>query len=109
MPRAKAKQPTTPDPCDFPPLGDRLALTINETASVLSIHRDSVYKLLHSGELVASKVAGRTVVHVASIQRLLANSVFKPGPRYRGPAGNAFRITRGRDAQTEVSVPDTEQ
>ena len=109
MPRAKTKQPTAPELRNESPLGDRLALTINETATVLSIHRDSVYKLLHSGELVASKVAGRTVVHVASIQRLLANSVFEPGPRYRGHAGNALRITRGRDAQADVSVPDTEQ
>jgi excisionase family DNA binding protein len=69
----------------------RLGCSIDETAAALGVQRDTVYRLIADGGLTISKLGRRTIVHVASIQRLLDETVVRPRPRMRrhrlgGPA-----------------------
>ena len=70
----------------------RLGASIGETATALGVQRDTVYRLIAEGRLTMSKLGRRTIVHVASIQRLLDETVIRPKPRVRrhrsgAPAG----------------------
>ena len=70
----------------------RLGCSIDETVTALSVQRDTVYRLIAEGRLTMSKLGRRTIVHVASIQRLLDETVIRPKPRVRrhrsgAPAG----------------------
>ena len=70
----------------------RLGCSIDETATALGVQRDTVYRLIAEGRLTISKLGRRTIVHVASIQRLLDETVIRPKPRVRrhrsgAPAG----------------------
>jgi excisionase family DNA binding protein len=56
---------------------------VAETAAALNVQRSTIHRLIARGQLTASKVGWRTIVHVASIHRLLAETVVKPGPRVR--------------------------
>lgn len=47
------------------------ALTISDTAKVLSLGRTSVYRLIADGRLQTLKIGRRTLVLVASIHRLV--------------------------------------
>jgi excisionase family DNA binding protein len=61
--------------------GGRLALSINETAEALSVDRDTVYTLAAAKRLTLSKVGRRSIIHVHSILKLLADTVVVPAPR----------------------------
>jgi excisionase family DNA binding protein len=61
----------------------RLGCSIDETATALGVQRDTVYRLIAEGRLTISKLGRRTIVHVASIQRLLDETVIAPKPRVR--------------------------
>jgi excisionase family DNA binding protein len=77
----------------------RLGVSIEETAQALGdVHPDTVYRLIGSGKLVASKVGRRTIVHVASIHRLLAETVIAPRPRVR-------RDTKPKPANSSPAAP----
>jgi excisionase family DNA binding protein len=70
----------------------RLGCSIDETATALGVQRDTVYRLIAEDRLTVSKLGRRTIVHVASIQRLLDETVIRPKPRVRrhrsgAPAG----------------------
>ena len=71
----------------FPlPFEDRLGVSINETCQALGVKRDKVYELIHKGEpdgLTASQIGRRTIVHVASIHRLLQRTRITTKPRVR--------------------------
>jgi excisionase family DNA binding protein len=69
-----------PEPARLP-FGGRLALSINETAAALSIDRDTVYRLVHAGKLVLSKIGRRSVIHVDSVLGLLHATVTVPQQR----------------------------
>jgi excisionase family DNA binding protein len=72
-------RPSTPSA----PFDGRLGVSIDETATALGVQRDTVYRLIGDGRLIASKLGRRTIVHVASVQRLLAETVVIPKPRVR--------------------------
>jgi excisionase family DNA binding protein len=65
------------------PFEGRLGISIDETAIALGVQRDTVYRLIGDGMLTVSKLGRRTIVHVASVQRLLAETVVTPKPRVR--------------------------
>jgi excisionase family DNA binding protein len=50
---------------------DRLSYTINEACTALGIGRTSLYELVKSGELTLVKVAGRSLIRRAELERLL--------------------------------------
>jgi excisionase family DNA binding protein len=50
---------------------DRLAYSINETASALSMGRTSIYALIKEGRLETVKLGRRTLVKVDSLRRLV--------------------------------------
>jgi excisionase family DNA binding protein len=65
------------------PFEGRLGISIDETATALGVQRDTVYRLIGDGRLIVSKLGRRTIVHVASVQRLLAETVVVSKPRVR--------------------------
>ena len=65
------------------PFEGRLGISIDETATALGVQRDTVYRLIGDGRLIVSKLGRRTIVHVASVQRLLAETVVISKPRVR--------------------------
>jgi excisionase family DNA binding protein len=84
---AKSKRQSKSAKTELPlPFDGRLGASVDETAAVLSTHRATVHRLIASGQLTASKVGWRTIVHVASIHRLLAKTVIKPRSRVRRAA-----------------------
>jgi hypothetical protein len=74
-----------PDTTGLPslPFEGRLAVSISETCAALGVERDTVYRYFGTGDLTFSKLGRRTIVHVASIHRLLAKTVVAPRPRVR--------------------------
>src|SRR5215469_765335 len=74
-----AQRPSTPSA----PFEGRLGISIDETATALGVQRDTVYRLIGDGRLIVSKLGRRTIVHVTSIQRLLAETVVISKPRVR--------------------------
>ena len=75
----------SPDDVDAqlpPPFGGRLAVSINETAEALNVDRDTVYKLVAEGRLVMSKLGRRSIIHTASILRLMQETIVTPKQRY---------------------------
>jgi excisionase family DNA binding protein len=56
-------------------LDERLGASINEAAAMLCVDRDTIYRMIGRGELVASKIGSRTIVHIASIKERLARTV----------------------------------
>ncbi len=80
------RPPSDDDKDDKDIFEGRLGISINETCTALGLRRDKVYELIAKGEpdgLTASQIGRRTVVHVASIKRLLARTVLKLKPRVR--------------------------
>lgn len=51
-----------------------VAVTIPEACRALSLSRSSVYELIAAGNLEAVKIAGRRLVKVESIKRLVAEA-----------------------------------
>jgi excisionase family DNA binding protein len=84
------------------PFEGRLGISIDETAIALGVQRDTVYRLIGDGKLTISKLGRRTIVHVASVQRLLVETVVTPKPRVRrcrtAVANGAPRLRSGGDA-----------
>ena len=64
----------------------RLTISIEETGTALGIKRDSVYALIQTGRLIASKFGARTVVHTSSIRQLLEETRLVLPPRARAKA-----------------------
>ena len=67
----------------------RLGCSIDETATALGVQRDTVYRLIAEDRLTVSKLGRRTIVHVASIQRLLDETVIALKPRVRRHCADA--------------------
>ena len=66
------------------PFEGRLGISINETCAALNVARDKVYQLIAKGEpdgLTASQIGRRTIVHTASILRLLKRTRITMKPR----------------------------
>jgi excisionase family DNA binding protein len=80
------------------PLEGRLGCSINEAAKALGLQRDSIYRMITDGRLTGSKMGRRTIVHVASIHRLLAETVIAPRPRVR-------RDTKPKPATDQPAAP----
>jgi hypothetical protein len=78
----------------------RLTISIDETAAALSIGRDAIYIMIGDGRLIASKFGVRTVVHVASIRRLLEATQVRFRPRARTLA----RARRAAEAPSTTAV-----
>jgi excisionase family DNA binding protein len=74
------------------PFADRFAISIPETCKALDVSRDTVYRMIADGRLVAVKLGRVTRVLLSSIHALLAASVVKPRPR--AAPGGARRTTR---------------
>ena len=70
----------------------RLGCSIDETSTALGVQRDTVYRLIAEGRLTMSKLGRRTIVHVASIQRLLDETVIRPKPRVRRHRSGASAV-----------------
>lgn len=51
---------------------ERLAYSINETATVLSLGRTSVYAMIADGRLESFKLGRRTLVKAESVRRLVS-------------------------------------
>lgn len=90
-------QPPEPLPDVFE---GRLTISIDETAAALGIGRDTVYIMIADGRLIASKFGVRTVVHVASIRRLLEATQIRFRPRARTLARAARRSADAHPAPT---------
>jgi excisionase family DNA binding protein len=74
-----ARQPKSTNRITPPvPFGGRLGVSIDETASALSLNRDTVYHLIGAGRLIAAKIGRRRVVHVSTIVRLLEETIAAP-------------------------------
>lgn len=48
-----------------------IALSINETAKILSLGRTSIYALIREGRLDTLKLGRRTLIKTASVRRLM--------------------------------------
>lgn len=48
-----------------------LAVTVNEAARMLSVSRTTIYELISAERIQARKLGSRTLIVVASMQRLL--------------------------------------
>ena len=59
------------EPC--PPTSLRLSVPVNEACQALGIGRTSLYDLISSKKLKSAVVAGRRVIPVSELERLLAN------------------------------------
>ena len=80
------RQPATSDAKDLPlalPFEGRLGAGVDETADALGVEKDTIYRMILDGRLIASKVGRRTIVHVSSIRSFLAASRIAPRPRVR--------------------------
>jgi excisionase family DNA binding protein len=65
------------------PFEERLGVSIDEAAQALDVHNDSIYRMIADSRLTASKMGRRTIVHVASIYRLMTETVIVPRRRVR--------------------------
>jgi excisionase family DNA binding protein len=54
-----------------------IVLDITSTCRALSLGRTRVYELVNEGKLTASKIGRRTMIHMASIDRLVKETVIK--------------------------------
>ena len=52
-----------------------LALSINDTAKVLSLGRTSIYAMIADGRLDAFKLGRRTLIRMASIRRIVGGDL----------------------------------
>ncbi len=77
------------------PWRDRPVVTVDMAADLLGCSRGNIYKRGAAGALDLLRLAGRTVVSVPSIIRLL-DSAQRLEPGSRGPRGAA--LTRARNA-----------
>jgi excisionase family DNA binding protein len=75
------------------PFGGRLGISIDETATVLGVNRDSVHRCINDGRLAAFKFGRRTLVHAASILKLMQDNAVVPKPRF----------SEGRDTTASTS------
>jgi excisionase family DNA binding protein len=65
---------------------ERAAYTIAEACAVAGIRRTTLYKEIHSGELRAVKIGGRTVILVDDLRRWLdGRRSIIPQPSHGGP------------------------
>jgi excisionase family DNA binding protein len=55
--------------------GGRLALRVNDAVAASGLSRSSLYKLMSEGKLTAVKVAGRRLILVEELHRLLKAGV----------------------------------
>jgi excisionase family DNA binding protein len=62
------------DPSGVLPVRQRLSVTVNVAAQFTGISRSRVYELLHDGTLTGKVVAGRRVVLVESLLRLVGEA-----------------------------------
>ena len=76
----------------------RLTMSIEETGTALGIKRDSVYALIQTGRLIASKFGARTVVHTSSIRQLLGRDA-------AGPAAARSRQGAGQGSRAAIRQP----
>lgn len=53
----------------------RRAMSIDDAAATLAIGRTHLYKLINLGQIEVTKVGRRTLVHVDSVERVLAGPV----------------------------------
>jgi excisionase family DNA binding protein len=63
------------------PFGGRLGISINEAAEAIGVDRDTIHRLLGTGRLTMSKIGRRSIVHAASIVKLMEDTTATPQPR----------------------------
>lgn len=63
---------TTPPPAPAPPVSEPRLVGVEEAARLLGVGRDTVYKLMGSGELPGVQVRGRRLWSVAAIDEYVA-------------------------------------
>lgn len=60
---------TLPDDCGH----GRLGMNVTEAGFVAGVGRDSIYKAIRSGDLVAKKYGRRTIIRRCDLDRFLAS------------------------------------
>lgn len=63
------------------PPSENRALTIIDAARYLGIHRTTIYRLAHSGQLSIRKIGGRAVLLRDELDRYLNNLPVSVGPK----------------------------
>lgn len=53
----------------------RLSVRINDACSALGISRSSIYELMAAGKIKTAIIAGRRVIPVSELQRVLSESI----------------------------------
>jgi excisionase family DNA binding protein len=85
------------------PLSGRLAVSVAEAAVALGMTRDTIYRLIKEERLTISKIGRRTLVHTASILRLLTDTITTELPTLPG-AGQRQRTAAARPGRNAAPV-----
>jgi excisionase family DNA binding protein len=86
--------------------GGHAVATITETADALRCGRDTIHRWINDGKLTTSRVGGRRLVHVTSIQKLLEETTDhsrRPRAPRKAPTG---KVDKQRDKQKPHSIID---
>jgi excisionase family DNA binding protein len=68
---------TLSTPTGLSPHELRLALRINDACVALGISRSSLYELMAAGEIKTAVIAGRRLIPVSELERLVRNGTSK--------------------------------
>lgn len=74
----------------------KLLVTVNDAAMILSLSRRSIEYLIAKKELTARKIGKRTLVTIASLRKLAARDVDSPSSRSRPDAAVAESAAEAR-------------
>jgi hypothetical protein len=74
------------------PFRDRISCTIPEASAATGLSRSKLYQEIAAGRVETSKIGGRTLVLIPSLENLIAVGARLPAP---DPAGTAVRRRAG--------------
>jgi excisionase family DNA binding protein len=70
------------DPAPVPnPFEGRIGVSIREAARAIGVDDDTVHRMARDGRLTRSKIGRRSIIHTASIQKLMTDTVVAPEHR----------------------------